>query len=41
VVGSTPEEFSAFLQAQMALWGRVVRENNQIRLKRPITACRD
>jgi tripartite-type tricarboxylate transporter receptor subunit TctC len=28
VVGSTPEEFSAFLQAQMALWGRVVRENN-------------
>jgi tripartite-type tricarboxylate transporter receptor subunit TctC len=28
VIGSTPEEFGAFLQAQMALWGRVVRENN-------------
>ena len=28
VVGSTPEEFSAFLKDQMGLWGRVVRENN-------------
>jgi tripartite-type tricarboxylate transporter receptor subunit TctC len=28
VVGSTPEEFSAFLRDQMALWGRVARENN-------------
>jgi tripartite-type tricarboxylate transporter receptor subunit TctC len=28
VVGSTPEEFGSFLKAQMALWGRVVRENN-------------
>jgi tripartite-type tricarboxylate transporter receptor subunit TctC len=28
VVGSTPEEFGSFLRAQMALWGRVVRENN-------------
>jgi tripartite-type tricarboxylate transporter receptor subunit TctC len=28
VVGSTPEEFSSFLRAQMALWGRVVRDNN-------------
>ena len=28
VVGSTPEEFGAFFKAQMALWGRVVQENN-------------
>ena len=28
VVGSTPEDFGAFLKQQMALWGRVVRENN-------------
>ncbi len=27
VVGSTPEDFSIFLKAQMVLWGRVVQEN--------------
>jgi tripartite-type tricarboxylate transporter receptor subunit TctC len=28
VVAATPEEFSAFLRDQMALWGQVVREND-------------
>jgi tripartite-type tricarboxylate transporter receptor subunit TctC len=28
VVAATPEEFSAFLRDQMALWGHVVREND-------------
>jgi tripartite-type tricarboxylate transporter receptor subunit TctC len=28
VVGSTPEEFGTFFKSQMALWGRVVQENN-------------
>lgn len=28
VVGSTPEAFGAFLDAQMATWAQVVRENN-------------
>jgi tripartite-type tricarboxylate transporter receptor subunit TctC len=25
-VGSTPEEFGAFFRAEMARWGRVIRE---------------
>lgn len=28
VVGSSPEDFATFLKAQMAIWGRVVRDNN-------------
>ena len=28
LVASAPEEFGAFLDAQMETWGRVVRENN-------------
>jgi tripartite-type tricarboxylate transporter receptor subunit TctC len=25
-VGSTPEEFGAFLRAEMTRWGRIIRE---------------
>lgn len=28
IVGSTPDAFGAFLETQMEIWGRVVRENN-------------
>ncbi len=27
-VGSTPEEFSAHVKAELARWGKVIRENN-------------
>jgi tripartite-type tricarboxylate transporter receptor subunit TctC len=27
-VGSTPEEFSAYVKAELARWGKVIRENN-------------
>lgn len=28
IVGSSPEDFAAFVKTQMAIWGRVVRDNN-------------
>jgi len=27
-VGSTPEEFAAYVKAELARWGKVIRENN-------------
>jgi tripartite-type tricarboxylate transporter receptor subunit TctC len=28
IVGSTPEEFAAYLKAEIAKWGKVARDNN-------------
>jgi tripartite-type tricarboxylate transporter receptor subunit TctC len=28
IVGSTPEEFSAYLKAEIAKWGKVAHDNN-------------
>jgi tripartite-type tricarboxylate transporter receptor subunit TctC len=27
-VGNTPEEFAAFLRAEIAKWGKLIRESN-------------